>query len=310
MRTGPISLTDLCGVFAVPPLCRKNDSLRSLDFDQNDQLVRHITTGGITRLLYGGNAFLYHITLDEYAQLAEWLANLPDDLWVIPSVGPSYGRAIDQAKVIRRYSFPCVMVLPCNDPRDPGGLERGLREIAKVAGAPLVVYLKDERNFGADREAGLDAVARLVGDGTCVWIKYAVVRADPNQDAYLEGLLKRVDRRRVISGMGERPVVVHMRDWELPGFTTGSGCLAPRACSSLMDAIVSGDFSRAERLRARFMPLEDLRDRWGPAKVLHHATALAGVADTGPIPPFLSPLDPEQLEQLAPIASALVEERM
>ena len=39
------------------------------------------------------------------------------------------------------------------------------------------------------------------------------------------------------------------------------------------------------------MPLEDLRDAWGPARVLHHATELAGIAPTGPIPPFVSPLD-------------------
>jgi len=64
---------------------------------------------------------------------------------------------------------------------------------------PVIVYLKDENNFGADREAGLDAVARLVDDGVCVAIKYAVVRADPARDAYLEQLLKRVDRNRVIS---------------------------------------------------------------------------------------------------------------
>ena len=36
----------------------------------------------------------------------------------------------------------------------------------------------------------------------------------------------------------------------------------------------------AEAIRARFMPLADLRDAWGPARVLHHATALADVAPT------------------------------
>ena len=55
------------------------------------------------------------------------------------------------------------------------------------------------------------------------------------------------------------------------------------------------------------MPLEDLRDAWGPARVLHHATELCGIASTGPIPPFVSALDDDQLQQLAPIARALGE---
>ena len=57
----------------------------------------------------------------------------------------------------------------------------------------------------------------------------------------------------------------------------------------------------ARRARARqFMPLEDLRDAWGPARVLHHATELAGIAPTGPIPPYVSPLRPGATRQLAP----------
>jgi hypothetical protein len=52
--------------------------------------------------------------------------------------------------------------------------------------------------------------------------QYAVVRTDPARDTYLDGLLKRVDRQRVISGIGERPAVIHLRDWQLSGFTTGS----------------------------------------------------------------------------------------
>src|SRR6202521_2378712 len=65
---------DLCaGVFAVPPLARRTDPSRTLDLEQNNLIVRHIISGGITRLLYGGNAFLYHLTLAEYEQLLEWL---------------------------------------------------------------------------------------------------------------------------------------------------------------------------------------------------------------------------------------------
>jgi hypothetical protein len=45
--------------------------------------------------------------------------------------------------------------------------------------------------------------------------------------------------------------------------------------------------------------LEDIRDAWGPARVLHAAVAAAGITDTGPIPPFVSALDAAQCEELA-----------
>ncbi|MBO0727476.1 MAG: dihydrodipicolinate synthase family protein, partial [Blastocatellia bacterium] len=260
-----------------------------------------------TRFLYGGNAFLYHVTLAEYESLLDWLNGFADSLWAIPSLGPSYGRAMDQASILRRYKFPCAMALPCGDPRDAKGLETGLREIAESSNTPLILYLKEENNFGADRETGLDVVARLVNEGVCVAIKYAVVRQNPAEDSYLDSLLKRVDRARVISGVGERPAVVHMRDWSLPGFTTGSGCVAPRLSGQIFEACVDGDYATAEKLRAEFLPLEDLRDAWSPAKVLHFATQLAGVAETGPVAPFLSSLSGERLKELAPVARALVE---
>lgn len=305
--SGSISVQDLAGVFAVPPLPRRADRTRSLNFDAAERVASHIEAGGITRYLYGGNAFLYHITLDEYAALLDWLAGFPDSRWPIPSVGPSFGRAIDQARLLKRHPFRAAMVLPCSDPRDARGMEAGLREIADAAGMPLVLYLKSEDGFGSDKEAGLDAAGRLIDDGIAVAIKYAVVLDEPGRDGYLSGLLRRVDPRRVISGMGERPAVVHMRDFALPGLTTGSGCLASRACSAFFDACVSREWARAEELRSFFMPLEDLRDAWGPARVLHHATELAGIAPTGPIPPYVSPLGAKQLQELAPVARGLYE---
>lgn len=305
MKTSAVTLADLRGVFPVPPLARLNNARRSLDFTENEKIVRHIAAGGPTRFLYGGNAFLYHITLAEYEQLLAWLAGFSEDWWMIPSLGPSYGRAMDQAALLRKYNFPTAMMLPCADPRDAAGLEQGLRDIADAAGMPLILYLKEEHNFGSNQEAGLDVVARLVDDGLCSWIKYAVVRKNPVEDAYLDSLLRRVDRARVVSGIGERPAIVHTRDFELPGFTTGSGCIASRLTQQLYEACARGDWDAAATLRAHFIPHEDLRDAWGPAKVLHSATALAGVAATGPTPPFISPLSAAQDETLRPVAQAL-----
>jgi dihydrodipicolinate synthase/N-acetylneuraminate lyase len=305
MRNEPISRQDLQGVFPVPPLARRHDAVRSIDFEENDRILQHMVSGGMDRFLYGGNAFLYHISLAEYEQLLDWLSGAEDRLWMIPSAGPSFGRLLDQAAILKRYKFPCVMALPCADPRDASGLEAGLREFAERSGTPLILYLKEQGNFGANQEAGLDAVARLVQEKICVGIKYAVVKTNPIEDPYLASFLTRVDKGMVVSGIGERPAIVHMRDWGLPGFTTGSGCIAPDASIGIFRDCVSRDYASAERTREAFLPLEDFRDQYGPARVLHAATELAGIAKTGPIPPFITPISNAERTQLRPVAETL-----
>jgi 4-hydroxy-tetrahydrodipicolinate synthase len=303
MPSSTVTLDDLQGLFAVPPLPRRPD--RRIDFDACARVACHIGAGGVTRFLYGGNAFLYHVTLAEYEALLDWLAAFPVPGFVLPGLGPSFGRAIDQAALLRRHHFRCALMLPCSDPRDAEGLERGLREIADAAGLPLMLYLKSDDGFGHDRHRAIDAIGRLVDDGVASAIKYAIVRPSADDDPYLADLVQHVDRRRIISGMGEKPAVDHFRSYELGGLTTGSGCVAPRLSNTLLQACLEKDWARAEALRTEFLPLEDLRDSWGPARVLHHAVDLADIAPTGPIPPFVSALTPAQLDTLRPIARTL-----
>ena len=309
MRKQPLSDHDTSGVFAVPSLARRNDPVRTIDMVQNQRLVDYIARSGITRLIYGGNACLHHVTLAEYEQILDWLSGLSSELLSIPSAGPSFGRAMDQAPLLRKHGFPLVMMLPCGDPRDAAGLEVGIRNFVAAAGMPVMVYLNDESNFGANRDAGLDAIARMVDSNVCVAVKYAVVREDPANDLYLADLLRRVDRKKVISGIGERPAVVHLRDWNLSGFTTGLGCIAPHLSQALYKACLSGDYGSAEEIRRRFLPLENLRDQWGPARVLHAAIEVAGIATTGSIPPFQSPLESCRRAELLKVLQALQDDR-
>jgi dihydrodipicolinate synthase/N-acetylneuraminate lyase len=256
--------------------------------------------------MYGGNAFLYHASIADFHTMIEWLAQYSENYLVIPSIGPSFGHAMEEASLLRGLPFRCAMLLPCTDPRDALGLEAGVKRLVDAAGMPLIIYIKDESNFGADKQTGLDAIARLVDGGYAPLVKYAVIRKDPTEDAYLEALLRRVDRSRVISGIGERPAISHMREWRLPAFTTGSISIAPALSRQLWEAAWKGDFARAEEIRDLFIPIEDFRDAWGPSVVLHHAVALAGIAETGPILPYLSPLSEDRLEQLGPVARALL----
>jgi dihydrodipicolinate synthase/N-acetylneuraminate lyase len=150
---------------------------------------------------------------------------------------------------------------------------------------PVVLYIKH------DGYVAVEEVRKMMDDGLINWIKYAIVRDDPAQDDYLRALLEAVDPCRVISGVGEQPAVVHLRDFHLAGFTSGCVCVAPRLSMKMLDALHRGDVGLAEQIRGQFRPLEDLRNSISPIRVLHRAVALAGIADTGPLIPLLCDIE-------------------
>jgi dihydrodipicolinate synthase/N-acetylneuraminate lyase len=287
-------------VVAVPPLAR--DDRGKLDIEQNRKLIRYLEQGGIRTLLYGGNAVLYHVALSEYGELLQLLTDAAGDATrVIPSIGPAYGMAMDQVQLLRESRFPTAMVLPQRDLTTPAGVAQGIRRIAERWGRPVVLYLKHEGYIDVAH------VKRLMDDGCLSWIKYAIVREDPAEDDVLRELVQQVDPRWIVSGIGEQPAVVHLRDFGLVGFTSGCVCVAPRLSQKMLRAVQAGDIEAAERVRAQCRPLEDLRNQIHPVRVLHAAVAAAGIAETGPLLPLLSDVDDQDLPAIAAAARELRE---
>jgi dihydrodipicolinate synthase/N-acetylneuraminate lyase len=285
-------------VLAVPPLARRPD-LR-LDRAANAALIAYLERGGIATLMYGGNANLYHVGVSDYGELLDMLLELPrPETWVIPSIGPEFGKMLDQAALLRGRPFPTAMVLPSTAPSTVAGAEAGIAQVAERMGKPAIVYLRSETFLDPP------AIRRLVERGLVRAVKYGITRADPRQDAFLRRLVDEVDRRMVVSGMGERPAIVHWQEFGLAGFTSGSVCIAPRASQAILRALKAGDVGSAERIRAAFLPLEDCRDALSPVRVLHEAVRLSGIAETGPILPLLSNLETEHHERVRAAALAL-----
>jgi dihydrodipicolinate synthase/N-acetylneuraminate lyase len=300
MKTDAVTFADLAGsVLAVPPLARNADL--TLNKAANATLIKHIEGGGVTTLLYGGNANFYNIGLHEYASVVDTLTELAaPGTWVIPSVGPDYGKLLDQAAVLKTRKFPTAMVLPMTFPSTPGGAVTGLRRFAEAYGKPIIVYVKAEGYLTPE------GVKQLVDDGIVAAIKYAIVRPDPTKDTFLSQLVELVDRKYIVSGIGERPVITHLRDFGLNGFTSGSVCVAPKGSMQILHACKRKDWDTAAKLRAAYIPLEDARDAHSPIRVLHEAIRLAGIADTGPVLPLLSNIDADKHEEIKKAASALL----
>jgi dihydrodipicolinate synthase/N-acetylneuraminate lyase len=282
VRTDPIVENEFAAsVMAVPPLARRHDY--TLDEDQNRKLIEHIEAGGVHTLLYGGNANFYHIAVSEYRELLDMLAASAGPLTrVIPAIGPDYGKMLDQARILATTSYRTAMILPLAGLTTPQGVANGLRRLTDIAGIPFTLYIKSEDYVD------VDTLAALVDDGTLLAVKYAIVRKQPSDDPWLRRLLQSVPPAKVVSGMGERPALVHMREFGLAAWTTGSGCIAPRAVMALLSACKQGRHDEAQRLYDRFLPLETLRDDISLIRVLHDAVTLSGIADMGPMLPLLS----------------------
>ncbi len=295
-----LSTADLhASVIAVPPLAR-DTALRPVAAE-NAKIIRHIESGGVKTMLYGGNANFYNIALGEYEMVLDQLETAagPETV-IVPSVGPYFGTAMEQAGILAKRNFPTAMLLPTVAVSTPEGVRTAVLKLVEKLGRPIVLYIKDAGYVT------LDVVKSLVDAGAISWIKYAVVRADPAQDELLAGLVLTVNPALIVSGIGEQPAIVHWTKFGVHAFTSGCVCVAPRRSQELLLALHAGEFEKAEAIRERFNSLETLRNAHGPIPVLHHAVAQAGIAQTGPMLPLLADLRDELIDEIHPAAQGLL----
>lgn len=302
MKISPVTPDDLGGsVIAVPPLALTPGLLP--DVEENRKILKHLHAGGVTSYLYGGNANFFAIPVSEYGAVLDMLEQItPQNAWTIPSIGADYGKALDQVRILKNRSFPTAMLLPMQAPVTPAGIATGVRRLSDALGKQLIVYVKFEKYLTPA------LLQKLHDDGVVCSIKYAIERPDPLQDDFLSELVERVGTQRLVSGIGERPVIDHLGHFGLKCFTSGSVCIAPRISTAFLSAVRKGDMDRASALWEKFIPIEDLRDTHSPIRVLHEAVRLAGIAETGPMMPLLSNItDPDVCAQIETAAKGLFE---
>jgi len=282
VKNNPVTPDDLGkSVIAVPPLALTTGS--TPDLNENRKILEHLHAGGVTSYLYGGNANFFAVPVSGYAAILDMLEEItPEDGWTIPSIGADYGKALDQVRMLKDRPFPTAMLLPMQAPVTPDGVASGVRRLADALGRPLIVYVKFEKYLTPA------LLQKLHDDGVVCSIKYAIERPDPLVDDFLRELVGRVGTERLVSGIGERPVIAHLGHFGLKCFTSGSVCIAPRISMAFLAAVKAGDMNHARSLWEKFVPIEDLRDAHSPIRVLHEAVRLAGIAETGPMSPLLS----------------------
>lgn len=286
-------------VVAVPPVAWTSGL--DLAESENRKLIKHIESGGVGALLYGGNANLYHYDRGRFGALIDLLADAAaPQTDVIPSIGPDFGKLLDEARILRGRRFAGVMALPMSFPTHPAGIEKALRAAADTLGAPLILYIKREHYLAPDR------VAAMLNDGAICFVKYAVERPDPSGDQYLSDLCSAIGPGNIASGMGETPIHVHLPDYGLRTYTSGGVCIAPNAAMAILAAYRTGDRAEASRLSAPFLHFEKVRAAINGFSVMHDAVTLSGIADMGPILPMAGNVVEADLPKVKQAVAALV----
>lgn len=286
-------------VVAVPPVAW-SDKL-DLAEAENRKLISHIEAGGVGALLYGGNANLYHYDRGRFAALVDLIADAAaPQTNVIPSIGPDFGKLMDEARILRDRRFAGVMALPMTFPTHPAGIEKAIRAAADTLGAPLILYVKREHYLAPDR------IASLLADGAVCFVKYAVERSDPAGDQYLSDLCSAIGAGNIASGMGETPIHVHLPQYRLRTYTSGGVCIAPRAAMAILAAYRSGDLEKARRLSAPFLQFERVRAAINGFSVMHDAVTLSGIANMGPILPMAGNVPEDKLAVVQAAVNDLV----
>jgi hypothetical protein len=83
MRTNPIVPQEVCrSVIAVPPLASNPDL--SLNRDANRRLVRHLLSGGVSALIYGGNTTFYNLTGWRFFDVCDFIATQANEASITP----------------------------------------------------------------------------------------------------------------------------------------------------------------------------------------------------------------------------------
>jgi dihydrodipicolinate synthase/N-acetylneuraminate lyase len=299
MKTTDVTPVDLLRCpLALPPMARTTDG--EIAVAEQAKILDWLRSGGITTFLYGGCANFFNASVRQYAATLDVIESLAQsDDWVIPTIGPDFGKALDQAEILKGRDFPSAMLLPLA-PVTAAGVATGLRRLSDTIGKPLMVFFKSPDYV---RAADLAAMIR---DGVLCCVEYGIGGSTDVAEPFLADLLDRTGNcDAIIDGAGERTITIHAR-FGIKGYTSGSGVLAPHLTMALLDALKRDDLAEAARLREFFLELEGLRQAHAPIPVLHDAVRLAGIADTGPIGPFFSnTTDESALKAIAAAAMKL-----
>ena len=284
-------------VVAITP--RQED--RQVDLEGVRKNVRYLIQHGVDFIMPEcGTGMVYDASLEEYkAVVGTFLDEAGDAAYIVPGIGPGFGRALDMGHIVRSLGVAGVMIMPVVGPASANGVYNGLRDLTKAVQLPTVLYQRRLDIMPVDDVISLCELDDVVG------LKYAV----DDLDAFDRIAERAGDRAAMICGMAEDPCIDYMAHGAV-GFSSGMANFVPRMSLTLRCKFAAGDKAEAERLRALMVPFEDLRGENAArysSSALHAAMDHAGLAG-GPVIPFAEDVVPQDLPRVHAMVGALMRE--
>ena len=284
-------------VVAITP--RQQD--RGVDLEGVRKNVQYLIQHGVDFIMPEcGTGMVYDASLEEYeAVVGAFLDAAGDAAYIVPGIGPGFGRSIEMGHIARSLGVAGVMIMPVVGPGSANGVYNGLREITKVVQLPTVLYQRRLDIMPVDDVINLCELDEVVG------LKYAV----EDIDAFDRIAERAGERAAMVCGMAEDPCIDYMAHGAV-GFSSGMANFVPRMSLTLLNRFSTGDTAEAERLRALMVPFEDFRGENGArysGSALHAAMDYAGLAG-GPVIPFAEDVGPQDLPRVHAMMDILMKE--
>ena len=272
-----ITQSDCADVLVVAITPRKPD--RSIDTDGIRRNVHHLIENGVRYIMPEcGTGLVYDATLEEYETVVGTFIDAAGNAaFVVPGIGPGYGRSLEMGTIARSLGASGVMIMPIVGPGSAAGVLEGIGSIVDDVRLPVVIYQRRVDIMPADIVVSLCEKEGVVG------LKYSV------DDI---GLFKEIndrvgDQAAMACGMAEEPSVAYLQAGAV-GFSSGMANFVPRLSLELLRSFEAGDVVEAERIRIAMVPFEDFRGERGArysSSALHAAMDASGLAG-GPVIPF------------------------
>ena len=288
-----------CNVMVVAITPRQQD--RGVDLEGVRKNVQYLIQHGVDFIMPEcGTGMVYDASLEEYeAVVGAFLDAAGDAAYIVPGIGPGFGRSIEMGHIARSLGVAGVMIMPVVGPGSANGVYNGLREITKVVQLPTVLYQRRLDIMPVDDVINLCELDEVVG------LKYAV----EDIDAFDRIAERAGERAAMVCGMAEDPCIDYMAHGAV-GFSSGMANFVPRMSLTLLNRFSTGDTAEAERLRALMVPFEDFRGENGArysGSALHAAMDYAGLAG-GPVIPFAEDVGPQDLPRVHAMMDILMKE--
>ena len=288
-----------CNVLVVAITPRGED--RQVDLEGVRKNVQYLVQHGVDFIMPEcGTGMVYDASLEEYeAVVGTYLDAAGDAAYIVPGIGPGFGRSIEMGHIARSLGVAGVMIMPVVGPASANGVYNGFREITKAVQLPTVLYQRRLDIMPVNDVVSLCELDEVVG------LKYAV----EDLDAFDRIVERAGDRAAMVCGMAEDPCIDYMSHGAV-GFSSGMANFVPRMSLTLRNKFMTGDGAEAERLRVLMVPFEDFRGENGArysGSALHAAMDYVGLAG-GPVIPFAEDVGPQDLPRVDAMMKILMKE--